>query len=752
MPETLFKEVRYDLNSLVNFIDIGVIGLPDIQRPFVWKNIKVRDLFDSMYNGYPVGYLLLWENGLVEGARVIGTDAKQKAPRLLVVDGQQRLTSLFAVVKGVPVVRENYKTERIEIAFNPVMEKFEVADAAIRRDRSYLPDISALWNPETDLFDLVDDHLSKLEEARPVEDRERTQIRNSIRKLSNLLSFPFTALELAAQVDEEQVSEVFVRINSKGTPLNQADFILTLMSVFWDEGRADLESFCRESRNPSTGAASSFNHFIQPHPDQLLRVGIGLGFKRARLKYVYSILRGKDLETEEFSEERRDAQFEVLKRAQAKALNLQYWHDFFRAIELGGFKGGRMITSPATLMFTYVLYLIGRTELRVEEKQLRRAIARWFFMASLTGRYTGSPESDFEFDLAGLRPIQDPEEFVTHLDRICEATLTNDFWAITLPTDLATSSARSPSLFAYYAALVRLDAKALFSEHKVADLLDPSVHAKRAAAERHHLFPKAYLQSIGTTGSREINQIANYALTEWADNVEIGDRPPVEYVEELQQGCDGKELERMSYWHALPDGWERMNYQDFLIARRELIAKVIEEAYKQLREPSTQEVPSLDEVSVESLIEEGEGTHVEFKATLRTNLHTSQKDPRMEMACIKTVAGFLNGRGGTLVIGVSDDGEPVGLGPDGFPNEDKLNLHLVNLLRSRIGADKMIYVHPRFEDYDGERILAVECLPSRSPVYVKDGNDEHFLIRTGASTTELAPSQMESFIRQRFGA
>lgn len=752
MPETVFREVRHDLGGLINLIKMGEIGLPDIQRPFVWKNAKVRDLFDSMYNGYPVGYLLLWENAFAGELRRIGSDHKQKPPRLLVVDGQQRLTSLYAVVQGVPVVRDNYASEIIEIAFNPLLERFEVADAAIRRDRSYIPNISILWDNDTDIFQVVEDYLDALRVAREVEEQETRKIKRSIRKLSNLLSFPFTSLELSSEVDEEQVSEVFVRINSKGTPLNQADFILTLMSVFWDEGRADLERFCQESRQPSTGAASAFNHFIQPDPDQLLRVGIGLGFKRARLQYVYSILRGKDLETEEFSEARRDEQFEVLKRAQAKALDLQYWHDFFRAIELGGFKGGRMITSQTTLLFTYVLYLIGRTELGVEEKHLRRAIARWFFMASLTGRYTGSPESAFEFDLAGLRPIKDAEEFVAHLDRICEATLTNDFWAITLPTDLAKSSARSPSLFAYYAALVRLDAKALFSEHKVADLLDPSVHAKRAAAERHHLFPKAYLQSIGITESRETNQIANYALAEWADNAEIGDSPPVDYVEELQRGCDAKDLERMYYWHALPDGWERMNYQDFLIARRELIAKVIGEAYKELREPSTQEIPSLDEVSVETLVEEGEGTHVEFKSTLRANLHTGQKDARLEMACIKTVAGFLNGRGGTLVIGVSDDGEPVGLGPDSFPNEDKLNLHLVNLLRSRIGADKMIYVHPRFEDYDGERILAVECLPSRSPVYVRDGNEEHFFIRTGASTTELVPSQMESFIRQRFGS
>lgn len=148
MSETVFTKVDYDLGALIKFVTLGEIGLPDIQRPFVWKNRKVRDLFDSMYKGYPVGYLLFWQNGLAADTRTIGTDVKQKPPRLVIVDGQQRLTSLYAVIKGIPVVRENYETEKISIAFNPLEEKFEVADAAIRRDKSYIPDISTLWAGE----------------------------------------------------------------------------------------------------------------------------------------------------------------------------------------------------------------------------------------------------------------------------------------------------------------------------------------------------------------------------------------------------------------------------------------------------------------------------------------------------------------------------------------------------------------------------------------------------------------------------
>lgn len=236
------------------------------------------------------------------------------------------------------------------------------------------------------------------------------------------------------------MSEVFVRVNSKGTPLNQADFILTLMSVFWDDGRRQLEMFCRDARIPSVKGASPYNHFIRPDPDQLLRVAVGLGFKRARLQFVYSLLRGKDLETGSFSAERRDQQFAVLKKAQSEVINLTYWHDFFNAIRQAGYRGGKWISSTNGLLYAYVFYLIGRTEYHVDEHVLRHTIAKWFFMSSLTARYTSSPESAMEADLARLRGVSDGRDFVNILNQVCDTSLTNDFWTITLPNDLATSA------------------------------------------------------------------------------------------------------------------------------------------------------------------------------------------------------------------------------------------------------------------------------------------------------------------------
>ncbi|MBI2806082.1 MAG: DUF262 domain-containing protein [Planctomycetes bacterium] len=582
MAATLFKEVKYSLSKLVHDIEMGEIGLPDIQRPFVWHNNKVRDLFDSMFKGFPVGYLLFWASAANNGQKQIGTDEKQKYARLLIVDGQQRLTSLFAVLKGIPVVREDFKKEKIAISFRPSDCTFEVANAATRRDPEFIIDISELWSGTVSRNRFTKDFLQRLRDKRQVAEDEEDRLSETIDRLFNLQDYPFTAMELSATVNEEQVADIFVRINSKGQPLNQADFILTLMSVFWDEGRADLEAFCRATRVPSTGAASPFNHFIQPDPDHLLRVSVAFGHRRARLQHVYSLLRGKDLDTGVFSDERRDKQFAVLKEAQAKVLGLQDWHEFLKTLIRAGYRQGDHISSQINLLYCYSYYLLGRYTFGVEPYTLRNAIARWFFMTSLTSRYTGSPESVMEQDLAALRELQEGKQFLALLDKTITNTLTEDFWNIGLPNELATSSARSPSLFAYYASLNLLDARVLFSKMKVSELLDPAHHAKKSATERHHLNPKAYLARKGITETRDTNQIANYALVEWSDNIAISDDGPEVYFPLYAARFSPDELKQMCYWHALPAGWEKMEYQNFLQERRKLIAKVIRDGFGKL--------------------------------------------------------------------------------------------------------------------------------------------------------------------------
>ena len=751
MADTLFKKVEYQLSTLVDDIERGRIGLPEIQRGYVWKSGKVRDLFDSIYKGYPVGYLMLWEHGADEGSRNIGTDSKQEVPSRMVVDGQQRLTSLYAVIKGKEITRNDRKAERIQIAFNPIEELFAVLDAAVERDCCYVPDISKIWDDNIGFFSVYEDYKKRLDSSgRNVSDVEGKRIQQAFDKLSKITTYPFSALELNADITDEAVHEVFVRINNAGEPLSQADFLMTRISVFWNDGRTELERFCEASRTPAIDDQSPFNHYFEPTADQLLRVCFALAFKRVRLESINTIVGGKSLETGKHSREAREQQFGLLKEAQQKVLDLVNWHEFMRCLHSAGFRSKRMISSGYSLLSAYTLFLIGKTEFAVEENRLRRIISRWFFMSALTGRYTSSWDSSLQSDLRIFRDAKSADDFVRQLGSECDQALTSNFWDHTLPNNLATHSPNSSARFTYEAALVILNAPVLFSESRVSDFIDPTLQSNNSREIRHQLFPQVYLAKLGIRDDQKYNQIANFAYEEWGENVRHDEDSPIHYVQRLKQGFSKSALSEMYHYHALPENWEDLEYDVFLESRRKLMAQVIKEGYFRLSGLQPAGEAAVVEEDLESLIGKGESDQVEFKSTLRMNLHTSKVDQQMENAVLKTLTAFLNADGGTLIIGVADDGTPIGIEADKFQNEDHMNRHLFNLINDRMGPLTSSWVHTNFDDHEGSRVMKVRCNRSSSPVYLKDRNKESFYVRSGPSTFELTTKQAVEYMTSWF--
>ncbi|MFI6579591.1 DUF262 domain-containing protein [Embleya sp. NPDC050493] len=590
MAHALYSDTSISVSRLVEDIELGEIALPELQRPFVWSPAQVRDLLDSMYKGFPVGSLLFWSTGAEQGARQIGADEKKRVARYLIVDGQQRLTALYAVLKGAAVLRKDFTTGPIRIAFRPTDATFTVADAATDNDPEYLPDVSTLWQPGNRKA-AVRGFLKRLSQKRDLDEPEEDRLDTTFDDLYNLEKYLFKVVELAERVDEEEVAEIFVRINSNGVKLSQADFILTLMSVYWEAGRKNLEDFCQAARTPVLSQSSPFNWHIHPDPDQLLRVTTTFALRRAVLKQVYAVLRGRDPETGKTSPALREVQFTKLQDAQKRVLDLTNWHEYLQCLERAGFRGARMISSNNAVLYTYVMWLIGRVDYKVPLDKLREAIARWFFMAQITSRYSGSFETQVEQDLHRLRDVHlgHPGEFVAALDRIVNDTLTSDFWRITLPNGLDGSGANSPTLLAYLAALNIHDADALLSTGKVRARLDPAILARRAI-ERHHLFPKAYLKRLGVTDTKQTNQIANMALVEWSDNGAISDNAPSVYWPAFVAAKRFSEERQANqrYWHALPERWEAMEYSEFLAARRVLMSEVVRDAYRKLSETGYQ--------------------------------------------------------------------------------------------------------------------------------------------------------------------
>lgn len=764
MAVTVFKDTTYNLTTLIEEIRRGEIALPDIQRPFIWKASKVRDLFDSMYRGFPVGFLLFWATGAEAGARRIGTDRKESTPRLMIVDGQQRLTSLYAVLTGQPVLKDDFTESRIRIAFRPRDAKIEVADAAIEKDPEFISDISILWK-DGGIWKSMQSFLDRLESAKGEQaEDEKDRLRTAIDRLFDIRNYPFKVVELGSDTDEEQVADVFVRINSEGVPLQQADFILTLMSVWWEEGRKDLEKFARDAKTAPPGVASPANPFITPSPDQLLRVSAGMAFRRGRLQSVYQVLRGKDLATGELSPKIRDQQFDKLRDAQKSVLDLTNWHEFLKAIRRAGYRSHSMITSENNLLFAYLFYLVGLRTFEVDRRQLREVIARWFFMSAISGRYTGSFEARVEADLRQLEGVADSDGFVAALDSIIDKTMTNDYWEIQLPTGLETAASYSPSLFAYHASLVLLNASPLFSRLTIGELLDPSTHAPRSAIERHHLFPAKYLETLGFEG-RMRNQIANYAFVEWPDNASISDRPPEAYFPKLFAELNDQEQQNARFWHALPERWEEMEYAEFLKERGKLIAKVVRAAFEKLR---TGDVPlddSTDEVTTASVAEtkwsvddvvagEEDGT-VEFKSSAFFSYVPDAPEKVVTESVVKTVAAFLNAEGGTLAIGIADDRSVLGIGADldhkGMDTDRYVNA-ISSILASALGAASSTRARVRIDPLGDEQVCTITVPPSPDPVYAKTSKgDQVFFVRVNNSSRILEGNDLVSYVKDKWG-
>lgn len=770
----LFKTTTHSVAGLVQDIRKGVIGLPDIQRPFLWENTQVRDLLDSMYKGFPVGALLLWQV-TDPSATTIGADSKQSSPSMLIVDGQQRLTSLYAVRTGTPVRRKGHAVERIKIAFRPADRRFEVSTPIIERDGEWISDISALWAKETAQYNFITDFLERQRNNRSLTAKEEKALSDAINHLYGVDNYVFTALELQSGLDEEFVADIFVRINSQGKKLNAADFILTLMSVYQEEGRKELEAFARAAKAPSAAMSSPFNYILQPSPSDLLRVSVALGFRRARLKDVYALLRGKDISKDGWDPARRTEQFERLANARAATTDLTNWHEFLKAIKQAGFRRDREIASSIALLYSYAFFLIGLVDFGVDLIPLRACIARWFFMAQLSGRYTGATETTMEQDLAQLRLVRDAKGFIALLDGIVEETLGGDFWSLRLPRSLETTAARGAGWAAFAASLVLLDAPVLFSHLKVETLFDPSAKAKKAAAERHHLFPKNWLTSQGVD-EKQIDQIANLAFVEWPVNLDISDAAPSEYWKRLAPTI-GKASGEIMRLHALPADWPTLPYEDFLVQRRDLMASVIQEGFRRLggrvkaREapsiaPPTSAVVPLDTAT---LIARGEGSGVEFKESARWSWKPPALDPLTNQprpilseqdgklsvhAIAKSVAGFMNAAGGTLFIGVADDGSALGIQEDldtfqriEMRTTDQYQNWLTEVLKDTLGGPVALqWLTIAFEEISGVLVCRIDVKAAPTPIYV---GGSRLFVRTLSTTREFTTKEALEYFDHR---
>lgn len=600
--------IKYEVNNssidgILSFIKNGEIAIPEIQRPFVWDSSKVRDLIDSLYKGYPVGYIITWKNPdvkLKDGTFALG--------KKVLIDGQQRITALTAAILGQEVFGSDYRKKRIKIAFNPREEKFEVSNPAIEKDSIWISDISKIFTNDFNTFSYIFKYCS---ENNISDMEEQSKLANTITNLIAIKNNNLGIIDLSHKLDIETVTEIFIRINSKGVVLSQADFAMSKISSNEVYGgntiRKTIDYFCHLAKNPIDYVAirendteycnkDDFNKIkwiakenedlYSPSYTDVLRVAFTYKFNRGKLADLVSLLSGRDFETREYKDEIAEESFKLLHEGVLDFVNETNYKRFIMIIKSSGIIDSSLVRSQNVLNFAYTLYLTLKAK-GIQPNKIENLVRRWLVLSILTGRYSSSPESAFDYDIKRIVEADDIELYIKHVE---DGELSDAFWNNILVTKLNTSVTSSPYFNVYLMAQIRNGDRGFLSSHiDVKTLIE-------GRGDVHHIFPKKYLQKNGLNNRWQYNQIANYVYMQSEINIKISDKSPDKYFNELIEQCNNgeikygginniDELNNNLNENCIPREVFNMNidnYNEFLELRRRLMAEKIKEYYYKL--------------------------------------------------------------------------------------------------------------------------------------------------------------------------
>ncbi len=595
---------KFDVNNvsvetLLGYVNDGTIAIPEIQRPFVWDTTKVRDLIDSLYREYPVGYIITWKSPDVKLKDGSASEGKQ-----ILIDGQQRITALTASLLGEEVLDDNYKKKRIKIAFNIQTEEFQTCNPAIEKQEEWISDISEVMKPGFNTFEFISNYSQKF-------NLDANELSKKITKLQSIKNIMIGRIELGSMLDIETVTEIFVRINSAGVVLSQADFAMSKISVNekyeGNDIRKAIDYFCHFAKTPvdyeniknndiDFSKKEIFNKiswikdknedlFLPSYVD-VLRVAFTYKFKRGKLQDLVSLLSGRDFETREYREDIVEDSYTKLYDGVKSFVSQTNFERYVMILKSAGIIDDSLLRSKNVLNFGYILFLLLR-ERNIAPNIIERLVKRWVIMSIITQRYTSSPESQFDLD---IRRLNEAEDLVQYINEELERRLGDAFWNSILVENFNTPVASSPYWKTYLIAQISLNDSAFLSKDmKVRTLVE-------GRGDVHHIFPKDYLQKNGKNNKSIYNQIANFALIQTEINLQITNKAPNAYMLEINEQCKNGEatigsiidkelLNQNLKINCIPDGFENMtvnDFDEFLKQRRILMANKIKEYYYSL--------------------------------------------------------------------------------------------------------------------------------------------------------------------------
>jgi hypothetical protein len=598
MATQRYSVTPHPVETLLTWVKSGEIAIPEIQRPFVWEPVKVRNLLDSLYQGYPIGYLIAWRNPTVRLK-----DGTPSAGKRILIDGQQRVTALMAALLGQQVLTKDYETVRIRIAFHPIEEKFEVANPAIQKDAAWIDDIANLFAPDAKLLQITKSYAAANKGV------DEDALFSTFERLRKIINNHVGVIELAEDLDIETVTEIFIRVNSAGATLSQADFAMSKIAANSTYGgsalRKAIDYFCHlavvpefanlvEKNDPAFAASEYWpklrwlrdanDDLYDPSYTDMLRVAFTSQFRRGRLQDLVALLSGRNFETKQYEEVIAEQSFAMLKAGVLEFVNKTHFDRITMILRSAGLVINELIGGQNAVNFAYILYLRGRAE-NLPAADIERLVRRWYAMSMLRGRYAGSPETAFDVD---IRQIE-LQGLIKYAEAVITSEIPDTFWTGMLPQLMDTSSSTSPYFLAYKAAQAKLGDKGFLSRDiTVRDLL-------LNRNDAHHVFPKNHLKKAGLQRGR-YNQIANFVLAQSEINIAIGDNAPEIYFAKLRDQVSGgakryggitdkDELLQNLEENCIPEALLRgtlNSYDDFLAERRLLMAGKIKTWFESL--------------------------------------------------------------------------------------------------------------------------------------------------------------------------
>lgn len=587
------------IESLLTWVKEKEIAIPEIQRPFVWERSKVRDLMDSIYQGFPIGYIITWKNPDVRLK-----DGKVSEGKKVLIDGQQRITSLQAALMDEWVVDKEYERIKIKIAFHPITEKFEVQTPIILKDKSWLSDISVFFSGPVSLMAMHKNYMRLNPEA------DEIKVEQSLGQLANLAKRQIGVIELNSDLDIEMVTEIFIRINSKGVVLSQADFAMSKIAANEKHGgpllRKSIDYFCHLSKEPQyfdqirdhdkefakTDAFAKMGwlrhdseDLYDPDYTDVLRVTFGVEFGRGKLADLVSLLSGRDFEKRTFEEHIVKDSFARMNESVMRFINESDFKHFTKTLLSAGFIDRSLIRSQNAVNFAYMLYLHLRKQGR-DKAGIDSLVRRWYVMSILTERATGSFESTFDYDIKQLN-ARDAEGYLAEIE---EGQLSDSFWNAVLPGKLDTSVASSPFFGVYLASQVKAKDHGLFSKN------DTIENLIKTRGDVHHIFPKDLLKKAGL-GRSQYNRLPNLCFIDQPSNIKISNKQPSDYFNAVRDqvrnskksaigGMESEEDLLINLrQNCVPDSIfdaKLKAFEDFVQERKQLMAKKIKKYYNSL--------------------------------------------------------------------------------------------------------------------------------------------------------------------------